>query len=371
MTDRIIFRPRDVDLVRSPLRHSIREETFVRGVFNPGLTRLPNGNLLLMVRVAEALRQPVREDHVAAIRWSGGRYILDRHPRASIDATDPREFPLAGHHYKALVLSSISWLLPIELSPDGSRIVAEHYDRIIQPQRSFQEYGVEDPRISRVDERWYMTTCSVSSERLCATLYTSANGLDWGLEGIVLDHHNKDMLIFEGKVADRFMALTRPSGEVYLAGPPGSEFLPGPSIQLAQSPDALHWKPLDSPGIRPRRNSPASMKIGGGTPPILTPQGWLELYHGVEVQGVVGAYRTFWALLDCDDPSRILRLEDRTPLLEARPELSPDLDAARYVRNIVFTTGIVDEGDDYLIASGEDDIACRLTRIPKSRFVQD
>ena len=48
------------------------------------------------------------------------------------------------------------------------------------------------------------------------SLYTSENGLDWTLEGIVLDHQNKDMLIFEGKIGGRFMALTRPAGEVYL-----------------------------------------------------------------------------------------------------------------------------------------------------------
>jgi predicted GH43/DUF377 family glycosyl hydrolase len=176
------------------------------------------------------------------------------------------------------------------------------------------------------------------------------------------------MLIFEGKVADRFMALTRPSGDVYLAWPPDSVWLPGPSIQFAQSPDALHWKPLEALGIRPRRGSPSSMKVGGGTPPILTPRGWLALYHGVEVRGVVGVYRTFWALLDRDEPSRVLRLEDTEPLLEARPELSRDLDALRYVHDIVFTTGIVEDGDEYLIASGEDDLACRLTRVPKTLF---
>ena len=38
------------------------------------------------------------------------------------------------------------------------------------------------------------------------------------------------------------------------------------------------------------------MKVGGGAPPILAPEGWLALYHGVEAQGVVGTYRTFWAL---------------------------------------------------------------------------
>src|SRR5262245_6987582 len=123
ISDAIIFRPRDVDLSRSPLRRSIDDETFILGAFNPGLTRLPNGNLLLMVRVAEALKHPLREDHAAAIRWEKGRYVLDKHPRSDIDARDPREFRPTHTHYKTLILTSISWLLPVELTPDGSRIL--------------------------------------------------------------------------------------------------------------------------------------------------------------------------------------------------------------------------------------------------------
>jgi predicted GH43/DUF377 family glycosyl hydrolase len=366
--DQIIFRPGNVDLSRSPLRGQITDETFVLGAFNPGFTRLPNGNLLLLVRVAEALKNPVRFDHVATLRWSNGRFGIDRHALENIDTQDPRELRVRGGLHHTIILTSISWLLPVELAPDGSRIIAQHYDRAIIPRAPYQEYGVEDPRISRVDDRYLMTCCSVSAERLCSSLYTSDNALDWRLEGVVLDHQNKDMLIFEGRVRGKFMALTRPAGEVYLIPPPDANFLPGPAIQLAQSPDALHWKPLDSGSIRPRRGSNSSMKVGGGAPPILTPDGWLALYHGVEAGKVVGNYRTFWALLDRNDPARILRLEDEVPLLEANPELSRDLDVQRYLHNIVFTTGIVEDGDSYLIASGEDDIACRLTRIPKSRF---
>lgn len=363
--DLIVFDPRSVDLERSPLRGSVQEETYVLGAFNPGFTRLPNGNLLMMVRVAEALWQPVRREHVLAIRWSDGRYVIDRFPRAGVDDRDPRSIRMLHHRQRVLVLTSISWLLPVELSPDARRVVNVHYDRIVEPARSYQEYGVEDARISRIGDTWFMTACSVSAERHCTTLYTSDNGLDYRLQGIVLDHQNKDMLLFEGKIGGRFMALTRPLGEAYFAYPPDSEFLPGPSIQLAQSPDALHWKPLDTPGIRPRRGSPASMKVGGGAPPILTDRGWLVFYHGVEQRGAVGVYRTFWALLDRDDPSRILKLADDAPLLAARPELSRDLDPLRYVSDIVFTTGVADAGDSYILASGEDDLACRITHLPK------
>lgn len=56
--DHLIFRPSDVDLIRSPLRAHDLPETFVLGAFIPGLTRLADGRLLLLVRVAEALRQP-------------------------------------------------------------------------------------------------------------------------------------------------------------------------------------------------------------------------------------------------------------------------------------------------------------------------
>jgi hypothetical protein len=35
---------------------------------------------------------------------------------------------------------------------------------------------------------------------------------------------------------------------------------------------------------------------------------------------------------------------------------------------VVFTTGVVDDGKHFIVASGEDDLACRITRIPKSRF---
>jgi len=251
--DWIVFDPRDVDLSRSPLRKSIAEETFVLGAFNPGLTRLPNGNLLMMVRVAEALRQPVRNDHVLALRWSDGRYVIDRYPRANVNDKDPRSLELLGSRQKTLILTSLSWLLPVELTADGQRVERIHYDRIIQPERSYQEYGVEDARISRIGSKWYMTTCSVSAERHCTTLHVSDNGLDYRLEGIVLDHQNKDMLLFEGKVGGRFMALTRPLGECYFAYPPDSDLVAGPCMQLAQSPDALHWKPLDRPGIRARR----------------------------------------------------------------------------------------------------------------------
>jgi beta-1,2-mannobiose phosphorylase / 1,2-beta-oligomannan phosphorylase len=248
-------------------------------------------------------------------------------------------------------------------------VLTVHYDRAIEPRAYYQEYGVEDPRISMIDGRYWMTVCSVSAHRLGTSLYTSDDGLEWTLEGLILDHLNKDMLLFEGKVGGKFFALTRPLGEVYFAEPEDSPITGGPSINLAQSPDGLHWKPCEKGGVRGRKGTLAGAKVGGGTPPILTERGWLMLYHGVEQKERVGVYRTFWALLDKDDPTRTVFIDDDKPILESNPALVAPIAHLKYLpTEVVFTTGLVDAGDHFIIASGEADLACRITHLPKDLF---
>ena len=363
--DHLVFTPHDVDLARSPLAGKIDADTFVLGVFNPGLTRLPSGNLLLMMRVAEALRVPVADGHVRSIRWEAGGYALDRWPLDRVDMTDPRAFTLKDEPWSVSALTSLSWLLPVELDAQGRRVEAVHYDRAIAPAQSYQCYGIEDARISKVGERWLMTTCSVSPERQCTTLYTSEDAVDWRLEGIVLDHQNKDMLIFNGLIGGEYWAQTRPLGDGWFAYPPASEWRAGPSINLARSPDALHWRPCDRPGLRARATTVATARMGGGAPPVATPGGWLSLWHGVEPNGSVGTYRTYWTLLDHDDPSVVIRTGHK-PLIEPAAQLTAPLCDLMYLDRVVFTTGLVDAGDHWIVASGEADLACRITHVPKS-----
>lgn len=226
--DRLVLGPDDIDLSRSPLVGHFDAETYVLGAFNPALTRLLNGSLAMFVRVAEALRHPIADGHIRAIRWEGedgtrGHYVLDAWPLELVDTGDPRKFLIRGGRWRVMALTSLSWILPVELSPDGLEIVTIHYDKAIAPQGSFQCYGVEDARVSKVGDRWLMTSCSVSPERHSTTLYSSQNGLDFIFEDIVFDHQNKDMLIFEGLIDGKYWAQTRPLGDLYFTYPPGSE----------------------------------------------------------------------------------------------------------------------------------------------------
>jgi predicted GH43/DUF377 family glycosyl hydrolase len=368
--DEIILEPADIDLSLSPIRKDIDVETYVLGAFNPGMSRLPNGNIILMIRIAEALKTPVFDDKIHSIRWDLEKgYVLDAYNINEVDTSDPRSIGLKKYYPMQVdALTSLSWILPVEISADGREVVKIYYDKIISPTKSFQEYGVEDARISLIDGKYYMTTCSVSSERLGTVLYTSENGLDYTLQGVVLDHQNKDMLFFEGMINNKFYALTRPLGMIYFATAPHSDYGPGPSINLAESPDALHWKPLDEPLIRPGRGKATSLKLGGGAQPILTPDGWLVLFHGVEKKGEVGVYRTYWALLEKNEPWVIRHIDMLNPVLIANPDLTKHLADSIYLKDVVFTTGILEHGDSYILASGELDLCTRITHMPKSKF---
>ena len=62
------------------------------------------------------------------------------------------------------------------------------------------------------------------------------------------------------------------------------------------------------------------------------------------------------------------RATEHAPLLEPSPALTEPLKDSLYLDNVVFTTGIADVGDFYVVASGEADLACRITHIAKTAF---
>jgi len=370
LNDRIVFAPDDISRYKYPIHNSTGLETYILGAFNPGFTRLPNGNLLLMVRVAESIQEPIKKDKFRYIRWDiDDGYVVEEHPTFQLDTSDPRKFQFLEYDYlKVFGLTSFSWLLPVELSPDGLEIIIIHYDKIIEPQTSYQEYGIEDSRITKIKNTYYMTTCSVSSERHSTTLYSSENGLDYTLLGIIMDHQNKDLVLFPEKINGKYYALTRPLGELYFTVPGNSDYLPGPSINLAESPDLLHWKPVDKPYIRAHNKSLISLKLGAGAPPITCDAGWLILYHGVDKCGPIGCYRTYYAIAEREDPEKIIFLNDQNPLLESSDGLTQKYSEQIYLNGVVFTTGIEEMANYYVVASGELDLLCRITHIEKNFF---
>src|ERR1700739_3137026 len=99
-SDKLIFKPDDVDLSKSPLRKGLTDLTYVLGAFNPGLTRLPNGNLLLMVRVAEALKEAVYNNKAHCIRWDKDKgFLTEGWELDKVEMKDPRKFRIKAYEF--------------------------------------------------------------------------------------------------------------------------------------------------------------------------------------------------------------------------------------------------------------------------------
>jgi predicted GH43/DUF377 family glycosyl hydrolase len=92
--------------------------------------------------------------------------------------------------------------------------------------------------------------------------------------------------------------------------------------------------------------------------------GWLFIYHGCsQASEGIGVYSAGAMLLDANDPSRILR---RTP----EPWLVPQLpfEQEGFVPNVVFPTGIVEDGDAYLVYYGAADTCTGVVRMPRDEL---
>lgn len=83
-----------------------------------------------------------------------------------------------------------------------------------------------------------------------------------------------------------------------------------------------------------------SIRVGGGTPPVRIAEGWLSLFHGVDLVADAGGkarfqYRAGVVIHDAQHPHRVLY---RSP----SPVLAPESERERHgtVDNVVFPTGI-------------------------------
>jgi len=144
---------------------------------------------------------------------------------------------------------------------------------------------------------------------------------------------DRDVILFPEKINGKYVMLHRPKqwvGEGY-----ETKF---PAIWIRFSEDLMVW---EEPSHMLMKGVEGSWeeKIGGSTPPLKTKEGWLIIYHGVE-KGGSGYYRVGIALLDLDDPTKVIaRLKDWV----MEPE--HDYEKEGYYQGCVFPTGniIIDD----------------------------
>lgn len=225
-------------------------------------------------------------------------------------------------------------------STDG--FVFDRRDRpVFVPADETETYGVEDPRLTKIGDTWYMLYTAWSPLGIQVAMASTRGFFTWRRHGIILPGpDNKDAAIFPEKIGGRYVMFHR---------------IP-PAIWLAYSDDLLDWGDYQKI-MDPRPGNWDDLKIGAGGPPLKTDQGWLVIYHGVSEDRV---YRLGVALLDLEDPSKILNWPADWILQPEEPwELTGD------VPNVVFTCGTAELNGRYLVYYGGADKVIAVATAPK------
>lgn len=310
------------------------EQLKIVSVFNPGVAEV-DGHPVLLVRVAEAPREQ-RAGVFASPRVDEGELLIDHFEEGDVGERDPRVFQHRKSGYRRLTF--ISHLRVVHLDPSG--LAVERLGARFDPVPPYESYGVEDPRITRLGDRWWITYVGVSRHGVSTMLASTTNFETFDRHGIIFNTMNKDVVLFPERVAGSYVAIHRPMGD----------FNP-PEMWLAHSEDLIHWgrhEPFVTGG-----GVWSAGKVGAGCPPVMTDRGWLEIYHANDKKPGdedIGTYYAGALLLDGNDPHRVLaKSEDPIMCPEAGFERSG------FVDNVVFPTGLIDRDDHYLIYYGAAD----------------
>ncbi len=219
----------------------------------------------------------------------------------------------------------------------------------------YEAFGCEDARITYLPElqEYVIAYTAYSSYGAGVALAKTRDFKTVERLGLMLPPNNKDAAVFPRKIRGKFWMLHRPvAGSLE-------------HIWLTDSPDLRHWGGPYC--ILKERGGPFwdGRKVGSNTPPIETKEGWLILYHGVKQMPGGPTYRMGAALLDLDDPRRLIA---RLPYFILAPhewyEVTGD------VPNVVFACGAVERGDEIHLYYGAADTAICLAWASTSEILR-
>lgn len=266
-------------------------------------------------------------------------------------------------------------------------VVSERFEiPVLFPHFDYESHGVEDPRIVKIEDTYYMTYTAYNGINALGALATSKDLIHFEKQGILVpqytfeefsrlaeakseinqkyhryneewkgntqDTHrlvwDKNVIFFPRKINGKFCFLHRIKPDIQFV-----------SIKDLDELTPLFWENyffnLENKIVLTAKYKHEVSYIGGGCPPIETKEGWLLIYHSVydTIDGYV--YVACAALLDINNPQiEIGRLS--YPLFE--PERLWEQKGE--VDNVCFPTGAIVKDDKLFIYYGAADerIAC-------------
>lgn len=283
---------------------------------------------------------------------------------------------------------------------DGPHTIRERSDKpVLVSEHDSESHGVEDPRIVKIDDLYYMTYTAYDGVNAQGALAVSSDLINFEKRGIIVppvtyieflyllesaervnkayyrnhkfyyqeDDNEKKILLWDKNV---IFFPRRINGKLYFL----HRIRPG--IQIASINDLQEltkefWRNYCMNLRRHILMDPTNCKheskyIGGGCPPIETPDGWLLIYHGVEKNSKGNIYSACAALLKLDDPSIVLA---RLPYALFSPEKEWELTGE--VNNVVFPTGTALFGDTLYVYYGAADEQIATASLSISELINE
>lgn len=290
-------------------------------------------------------------------------------------------------------LDPFQCVIGLQESRDGVHFTQVGTQPVLTPAQLGSAHGsVQDPRVVWMDGKFYMTyayrpyawssfptAVGVPNSKQhdypgfsghdCdnqtrSGIAESADGISWKHIAWVnaADVDERNVILFPERVGGKYVALRRPSGLVSTQAQHQGQ----PGVYLSYSDDLHTWTPCEL--LLPPAFAWESNRLGGSTPPIKTPAGWLVFYHGVETTNEATrsvTYRMGMALLALDNPSLVLA---RSPLPVFEPEAYYERVGA-YIPNVVFPTGVLVDEDRLSLYYGCCDTAISLATASVSALI--
>ena len=253
---------------------------------------------------------------------------------------------------------------------------------VLHPQFDYESHGMEDPRITKIDDLFYLSYTAYDGVNALGALATSKDLLQWDKLGLIVPQvsydefsrlsecrcaihtkyfryneqgrglqktgkkiliWDKDVMFFPRKINGKLYFLHRIKPDIQIV-----------AVNNLQELNTAFWENyflnfLDYIVLAPKYDHEVSY-IGGGCPPIETEHGWLLIYHAVHdtIDGYV--YSACAALLDLENPQKEIA---RLPYPLFKPE--HDWELKGDVNNVCFPTGTALFDDTLFIYYGAAD----------------
>jgi predicted GH43/DUF377 family glycosyl hydrolase len=217
---------------------------------------------------------------------------------------------------------------------------------VLIPEADYEkDGGVEDPRLVKIGDTYYLTSTGYNKYDAQLCMATSRDLVQWQRQGVLLPAYKgkwnvgwtKSGAILTQKIAGKYW--------MYYLGTAADK---PDQMGIAYSTDLLHWTDaLDHPVLPRRSGRFDSRVVEPGPPPVITKDGILLVYNGADDELV---YQTGWALFDKADPTKLLARSDQ-PIF--RPE--QEWEKVGQVPNVVFVEGLVRQSHRWIFYYGAAD----------------